>query len=71
MKFLFGWFLLFLVVTLVFGWAEVGLCYGFAMAVSEDFFLPLLGIAMTINLLLSLVWMSITQTAEEKKVSKS
>ena len=71
MKFLYEWFNLFLVVTLVFGWAEVGLCYGFAMAVSETLFLPLLGIGMTVNLLLSLGWMMICQSAEEKKVSKS
>ena len=73
MKFLFEWFVLFMLVTLVFGWAEVGLAYLFSMSILENtiVFWPMLGIAMTVNLLASLGWMMICQAAEEKKASES
>ena len=57
MKFLGGWFTLFLVVTLVFGWAEVGIVW---MICNGTFgmpcFYPFLGMCMTFNLCLSCVW---------------
>ena len=71
MKFIVGWFVLFLVVTLVFGWAEVGICYLFARFVADNMvvFLPLLGVSMTINLMLSCRWM--VDEAEKEKAEKS
>jgi len=57
MRFWFGWFLLFIILTFVFGWAEVGLIWMLCnSALDISCFFPLLGIAMTVNLCISGAW---------------
>lgn len=72
MRFMSGWFILFLVVTFVLGWGEAGICYLFAKFVADNMvvFLPLLGLFMTINLMLSCGWMMIVDEAEKTELRK-
>lgn len=71
MKFAFGWFVLFLVFSFVFGWAEVGLIWMICnSALNMSCFFPLLGVAMTVNLCVSCAWAMVTESSLEKPTKK-
>ncbi len=70
MKFAFGWFLLFMFFTFVFGWAEVGIIWMICLTTNMSPFLPLLGIAVTFNLCISCACAMWVEDYEKKQAAQ-
>lgn len=68
MRGLLHWFGLFLLVTIILGWAQTSLCWIFCELIAEDqkYFWPFMGFPMTFNMFVTFLWFQYGGEEEEQ-----